>query len=443
MQKKADLKFKTAGAGHRLSEPRAVPQSVAKGAGTNRSTRPRDGPAEEAKKAAEAAIARLEAPLPGYAKGGSTAIQIRMRKELEAERKAAKKKLQAEQASTASTSNVVEADGPHQLSVSGVYYNCALIGPDVLPYNEMELRIEGFLYAQAEEEPALGYALIIQTLNKSPEKIKVCVETLCKYLDNIIQNPDEEKFRKIRLGNKAFQDRVKPITGAVEFLQAVGYKHEMQCVQDQEEEFLVISAERAQETGVFIEMKEVLVAAEPIRPQLDRSLRVLAPSGNVTRFDLPDEFFNVTVDEVKKEQQQRTDSMEKQLQLRTKAMKEREEQRELRKYRFTLIRIRFPDNIILQGTFRSTETVGAVYECIRENLVNSWQPFYLVTGDGSAKLEEECPQTLAELKLAPAALIIFAWEPEVLKEISSQLGTTDKVEYLTPSLLARMETLQI
>ena len=34
--------------------------------------------------------------------------------------------------------------------------------------------------------------------------------------------------------------------------------------------------------------------------------------------------------------------------LRTKAMREKEEQREKRKYRFSIIRVRFPDGLVLQ-----------------------------------------------------------------------------------------------
>lgn len=34
--------------------------------------------------------------------------------------------------------------------------------------------------------------------------------------------------------------------------------------------------------------------------------------------------------------------------LRTKAMRERDELRELRKYRFAVIRVRFPDGMLLQ-----------------------------------------------------------------------------------------------
>lgn len=44
----------------------------------------------------------------------------------------------------------------------------------------------------------------------------------------------------------------------------------------------------------------------------------------------------------------RTEEMEKQMQLRTKAMREKDELREIRKYKFALIRVRFPDGIYLQ-----------------------------------------------------------------------------------------------
>ena len=51
--------------------------------------------------------------------------------------------------------------------------------------------------------------------------------------------------------------------------------------------------------------------------------------------------------------------------LQTKAMRERAEQRELRKYRFCLVRVRFPDAITLQvgwraGNHRTRTVVAAV-----------------------------------------------------------------------------------
>lgn len=45
----------------------------------------------------------------------------------------------------------------------------------------------------------------------------------------------------------------------------------------------------------------------------------------------------------------RTESVDRNAMLRTKAMREKEEQRERRKYNYTLLRIRLPDGNLLQG----------------------------------------------------------------------------------------------
>lgn len=44
----------------------------------------------------------------------------------------------------------------------------------------------------------------------------------------------------------------------------------------------------------------------------------------------------------------RAEGVEKSQMLMTKAMREKEQQRELRRYRYALIRVRFPDGILLQ-----------------------------------------------------------------------------------------------
>lgn len=54
-------------------------------------------------------------------------------------------------------------------------------------------------------------------------QVNVCNETLCKYIENIVSNPTEEKYRKIRMSNKAFQERIQPIEGTKEFLEAAGF----------------------------------------------------------------------------------------------------------------------------------------------------------------------------------------------------------------------------
>ena len=73
-----------------------------------------------------------------------------------------------------------------------------------------------------------------------------------QYLDNILQNPTEEKFRKIRKSNKAFQERVASQEGTDMFLEACGFK--TQSLEG--EDFWVYSSQIDSET---IQMVKVFV----------------------------------------------------------------------------------------------------------------------------------------------------------------------------------------
>lgn len=113
--------------------------------------------------------------------------------------------------------------------------------------------------------------------------------------------------------------------------------------------------------------------------------------------------------------------------LRTKAMREREEQRERRKYNYTLLRIRLPDGNLLQGqnirstarlnmekqvrvkgevtcafvikgTFYAWDRLPVLFGFVRESLVDGWQPFELIA-PGGQKLQESEDVALAESNL--------------------------------------------
>jgi PUB domain. len=51
----------------------------------------------------------------------------------------------------------------------------------------------------------------------------VCLKTLIAYIKNIVEKPNEQKFRKINMENKAYKTRVKPFVGAKALLLAVGF----------------------------------------------------------------------------------------------------------------------------------------------------------------------------------------------------------------------------
>jgi hypothetical protein len=56
---------------------------------------------------------------------------------------------------------------------------------------------------------------------------------------------------------------------------------------------------------VFQILYDALQSAEPISLELDRNLQVLLPSQAAKQVDLPPAFFNMTAEELKKEQQMR------------------------------------------------------------------------------------------------------------------------------------------
>lgn len=55
-------------------------------------------------------------------------------------------------------------------------------------------------------------------------KVQRAFKTLLVYVRNIVSNPDEGKFRKIRLSNPAFQARVGIFKEGVQFLQLCGFE---------------------------------------------------------------------------------------------------------------------------------------------------------------------------------------------------------------------------
>ena len=69
-------------------------------------------------------------------------------------------------------------------------------------------------------------------------------------------------------------------------------------------------------------------------------------------------------------------------------MREKEASVGRRKYKYCLVRIRFPDGFILQGTFSVYESISAVHEYVTENLENQL-PFLLLDSVTGAKFTNE------------------------------------------------------
>nr|XP_027808206.1 UBX domain-containing protein 6 isoform X2 [Marmota flaviventris] len=370
---KADIKFKSAGPGQKLTDsagekaPREKPQQPAL-------RQPRQGPTDEAQMAAAAALARLEQKQP-RARGPTSQDSIRnqVRKELRAEATV------SGGPELPGTKEVPEPkeEGSTHLAVPGVYFTCPLTGA-TLRRDQRDAHIKEAILSHFSTDPVAASIMKIHTFNRDRDRVKLGVDTIAKYLDNIHLHPEEEKYRKIKLQNKVFQERINCLEGTHEFFEAIGFQ------------------------------------------------RMLLP--------VPDQ-----AEEIKREQRLRADAVERLSVLRTKAMREKEEQRELRKYTYTLLRIRLPDGCLLQGTFYARERLSSLYEFVREALQNDWLPFELLASGGQ-KLPEEENLALNECGLVPSALLTFSWDAAVLEDIKAA-GAEPNSSILKPELLAAIEKL--
>ncbi|KAM6466131.1 UBX domain-containing protein 6 isoform 1-T1 [Liasis olivaceus] len=430
---KADLKFKTAGPGQKLNES---PREKSKEKPKPDPPKCRQGPTDEAQMAAAAALARLEQKPKARPLSSQDAIRNQVKKELMAEAAASDKGMPVDQKNSLPE---VEEDSS-TLSVSGVYFTCPLTGITVRK-DKREIQIKNAILEHTARDPVAASIMEIHTFNRDREKVKLGVETIAKYLDNIHLHPEEEKYRKIKVQNKVFQERIHCLEGADKFFQAVGFEKVALDVAGQEgaaEDFYVLKDKVLEKLEDLKEYKEKLLNGEPVRARLDRQLQIFKPSPQASHFELPIDFFNLTAEELRREQRIRTEAVEKASMLRTKAMREKEEQRELRRYNYTLLRVRFPDGYILQGTFYAREPVSALFQFVRGTLQNDWLPFELLAPGGHKLTDESL--ALNECGLVPSALLTFVWDADVMADIKAS-GGEHMGSVLKPDLLPTVQIL--
>lgn len=132
-----------------------------------------------------------------------------------------------------------------------------------------------------------------------------CIKLLVTYAENIIRNREEEKYRKVRLTNKTFMEKVLPIKGAIEFLESIGFVKKKLMHQDQMEDFLVFPEDCLHNLAMVQSTVDDLQSAERIQLVLDRNVQVLLPSQASKQVSLPPEFFSMSTAELKMEQQKR------------------------------------------------------------------------------------------------------------------------------------------
>ncbi|KAG5853517.1 hypothetical protein ANANG_G00026810 [Anguilla anguilla] len=140
------------------------------------------------------------------------------------------------------------------------------------------------------------------------------------------------------------------------------------------------------------------------------------------REDLPDEFFEVTVDDIRKRfaQLKSERKLLEEAPLMTKALRESRMREKIERYPKVVVRIQFPDRHVLQGFFRPLETVGALKQYVRSHLADPHQSFYLFIAPPKSTLDDPTV-TLFQANLFPAALIYFGSDVQTDSYLQRQL----------------------
>lgn len=346
-KKKTDAKFKLAGPGHRLDSDSSSTVSASSKNSKTAYAPQKSVPSEAKRQAAEAALSRLQNQKKDSPFNTSlAAIQAQVRKELESERK----ELDACQQGVTQAPVLCEMEASPLLAVkgfnlliqsfnikfgliifvyshifSGVYFRCPIISEEVLSKEEWRDKIKEFLMEQLEEERGLTACLMIHSCNYNKTKVTECVNVISKYLENIIANPQELKFHKIRCSNNTYREKVEPILGATDLLFAAGFRQEILANNDVNEQFWVFNESNIEGLETlevllnniiflltyyilnipfyFQFLRDALRSEDRIELIIDRNLQVLSPAQAAKRVELPSDFYALTPDDLKKEQQ--------------------------------------------------------------------------------------------------------------------------------------------
>ncbi|PKI64813.1 hypothetical protein CRG98_014809 [Punica granatum] len=88
-----------------------------------------------------------------------------------------------------------------------------------------ETKMNAHVYSAAKAEQMRECLRSIRRNHKGDDaRVRRAFQTLLTYIGNVARNPEVEKFRRIRLSNPVFQERVGALEGGVEFLELCGFR---------------------------------------------------------------------------------------------------------------------------------------------------------------------------------------------------------------------------
>ncbi|KAJ7525044.1 hypothetical protein O6H91_17G033800 [Diphasiastrum complanatum] len=277
---------------------------------------------------------------------------------------------------------------------------------------------------EAREELAVALGTFL-----SAEPSSAALDVLLRLLRNIVKEPKLEKFRKIRMGNPKIKETIGT---ASELLEGLGFYFveeggESWAIMDEPvgDTITVLRGVIALVESQVVDTSDPVTLPPPsaesatvdaVAPAIDRQLRVFSPSSDISAatIQLPESFYELSAAEIKSEAARRGKKLEESEMLIPKSYREKQAAAARRKYKFSVIRVQFPDGMIIQGVFLPREPTTALYEFVESTLANGGLEFELCHPLATRNsiipnlplLNGKCP-TLEEADLVPTALLKF------------------------------------
>ncbi|CAH1392994.1 unnamed protein product [Nezara viridula] len=369
-EKKRQLKFKLAGPGHRLASD---------GAGSSS-----DDPNSAS---LNAALQRSEKQQSDQSKGSSSKQP---------------KKIPTESSSAATTSLEEQGEKDPQQISNRIFFTCPELDDGVYPMKVWMEKARSYIQDKKTTDRVEAAILAIKTLNPENE-VQFAMKVLQKYVANLINHPDEEKYKVIRLGNPNIQ-KLMSINGAVDFLLAIGFDYKNVSFDDENEHkeetyFVHITRED-------LDLNSVLGSLESVKGLsfvLDRNVKIFVPGAGGLDEE-PDEFYEWTVYDMKKESKYRKNESERNKELRTRKM--RGEPKIKPQAEYTFIRVRLPEGTILQATFATSEKLVDLREFLISKIPLDYNFVFVLLPAKNFEESEEYKSFL-ELDLYPSVTLMI------------------------------------
>ncbi|RDX69785.1 Plant UBX domain-containing protein 2, partial [Mucuna pruriens] len=306
------------------------------------------------------------------------------------------------------------------------------------------------------------------------------VDVVLKLLRNIGREPENVKFRRIRMNNPKIKEAVGDVAGGIEMLSFVGFE-----LREESGETWAVMEVPTQNQINFIKKAIVLLESQlvqgppkredsapatsaqmgakaepkPVDRQLERGghygapgwfcihnaeskVKVFfaVPESVAAKIELPDSFYNLSAEEVRREAELRRKKIADSQLLIPKSLKEKQAKASMRRYTKAIIRIQFPDGVVLQGVFAPWESTTALYEFVSSALKEPCLEFELMhpvlvqrraiphfpkAGENAKTIEEEnlVPSALIKFKPLETDSVVFTGLKNELLEISEPLAS--------------------